>query len=79
MANINISDLQIAGLGLFSDSENYMSEVTEGELSIQGGFFRTLASKIGSGIWDAISYAAHAVGVPEKVIRAGEDWAEELV
>jgi len=33
MANIKISNLRPAGLELFSDSEIYMKEMTEGELS----------------------------------------------
>ena len=37
MATINISDLRPAGSDLFSDSEGYMTELTEYELSVQGG------------------------------------------
>lgn len=38
MASINISNLRSAGLELFSDSESYMKEMTEGELSgVLGG------------------------------------------
>jgi hypothetical protein len=37
MATINISDLRPAGFDLFSDSENYMMELTEYELGVQGG------------------------------------------
>ncbi len=38
MASIKISELPPAGSELFYDSENYMNEVSEGELlSVQGG------------------------------------------
>lgn len=38
MASINISDLRPAGSDLFFDSETYMNEISEGEItSIQGG------------------------------------------
>lgn len=37
MANISISNLHPAGSKLFSDSESYLSELVESELSIQGG------------------------------------------
>lgn len=37
MASIKISDLRPAGYELFSDFENYMNEVSEEELNIQGG------------------------------------------
>ena len=37
MANVNISDLHPTGFDLFSDSENYMTELSETELAVQGG------------------------------------------
>lgn len=38
MASIKISELQPTGLNLFSDSESYMKELSDGELvNIQGG------------------------------------------
>jgi hypothetical protein len=37
MANINIANLPITGLDLFSDSENYLKELSEHEFSITGG------------------------------------------
>lgn len=38
MATINISDLNPVGLELFSESESYMNEISEGEFTgIQGG------------------------------------------
>ena len=38
MANITISDLRPAGADLFSDSESYMHDLTDNELSgTQGG------------------------------------------
>jgi hypothetical protein len=39
MANITISNLQPAGLNLFSDSEGYLNDLTETEQNIQGGFW----------------------------------------
>lgn len=36
MANIKIDNLQPTGFELFSDSENYMIELSDGELRIQG-------------------------------------------
>lgn len=39
MSNVKISDLHPAGSELFSDSESYINELSEGELnSINGGF-----------------------------------------
>jgi hypothetical protein len=38
MATINISDLRLTGSDLFSDSESYMNELSEGEFSgVLGG------------------------------------------
>lgn len=37
MATINISDLHPTGTELFSDSESYMGELSEHELSVHGG------------------------------------------
>jgi len=37
MSTINISDLRPTGSELFSDSESYMGELSEHELSVQGG------------------------------------------
>lgn len=37
MANIAISDLHPTGYDLFSDSESYMKDLSDGELDIQGG------------------------------------------
>ena len=41
MANINISDLRPAGADLFLDSESYLNDVTEGEMTniLGGGSF----------------------------------------
>ena len=33
MANINISDLRPAGADLFLDSESYLNDLTEGEMT----------------------------------------------
>lgn len=44
MASIKISDLHPAGSELFSDSESYMNEVSEGELDIQGGISPLIAA-----------------------------------
>ncbi|PSB42227.1 hypothetical protein C7B80_28090 [Cyanosarcina cf. burmensis CCALA 770] len=52
MANITIANLQPAGLDLFYDSDNYMKDLTEAELGIQGGGFRTWLSYLGSLAWD---------------------------
>jgi hypothetical protein len=38
MANIKLKDLSIiVGIDLFSDSENFMQELSESELELQGG------------------------------------------
>jgi hypothetical protein len=37
MATISISDLRLAGHDLLSDSESFLSNLSEEELSIQGG------------------------------------------
>ncbi len=37
MAYINISDLRPAGADLFMDSESFLSELSDGELSVYGG------------------------------------------
>jgi hypothetical protein len=37
MANITISNLYLVGSELLLDSESYLSELVESELSIQGG------------------------------------------
>lgn len=37
MATINISNLQPSGYNLFSDSESYMTDLSDTELAIQGG------------------------------------------
>ena len=42
MASINISELRPVGSDLFSDSESYISELSEGELGIQGGLLQLL-------------------------------------
>lgn len=38
MADIKISDLKIAGSDLFTDTENYLQDLSE-EDNFQGGFF----------------------------------------
>ncbi len=53
MANINISDLRPAGADLFSDSESYLHDLTEGEMmnALGGWHVRILWSAVcfGSG------------------------------
>jgi hypothetical protein len=44
MANITISNLHPVGSELFSDSESYLSQLSEGDLEILGGFFRGLTA-----------------------------------
>lgn len=66
MASIAISDLNAAGSDLFSDSENFMDELSEGELSIQGGITPTAfwasvavvgsAATVGGAISVAVGY-----------------------
>lgn len=38
MSTIKVSDLQPVGFDLFSDSESYMKELSDEELTLQGGF-----------------------------------------
>ena len=43
MANINISDLRPAGADLFLDSESYLNDLTEGEMTnTLGGWWWTV-------------------------------------
>jgi hypothetical protein len=42
MADIQISDLKIAGSDLFTDSENYLQDLSEEEVNFQGGMIPTL-------------------------------------
>jgi hypothetical protein len=58
MATIKISELEPTGLALFSDSESYMKEMTEGELSgVLGGACNfadaTAAASVGIGLGGA--------------------------
>jgi len=41
MANIAISNLSPSGFDLFNDSESYLQELSEQELSVQGGLMIT--------------------------------------
>ncbi len=41
MSNIKIKNLNTNGSALFKDSESYLSELTEQELKITGGFYWT--------------------------------------
>ncbi len=52
MANINISDLRPAGADLFLDSESYLNDVTEGEMTniLGGGSFGICFPKWSIGI-----------------------------
>jgi hypothetical protein len=56
MASIKISDLHVAGSDLFSASESYMNEVSEGELNIRGGILPLL---LGIAVGIAISEYYH--------------------
>lgn len=46
MASIAISDLRPAGSELFLDSESFMDDLTDGEISIQGGLTPFWASVV---------------------------------
>ena len=47
MANINISDLSPAGADLFLDSESYLNDLTEGEMTnTLGGMLPIIAAII---------------------------------
>lgn len=54
MSSITISNLQPAGLNLFSDSEGYLNDLTETEQNIQGGLwmvpFAATAAAFGVGL-----------------------------
>jgi hypothetical protein len=50
MSSITISNLQPAGLNLFSDSEGYLHDLDESEQTIQGG------------IWNMVSTPGYAAG-----------------
>lgn len=56
MANIAISNLQPAGFNLFSDSESYLSQLSEQELKIQGGLMSTTICAISFAIGFGIGY-----------------------
>lgn len=49
MASITISNLRPAGSDLFSDSESFMSSLSEEDLAIQGGITPTTYFTIGLG------------------------------
>lgn len=49
MSSITISNLQPAGLNLFSDSEGYLKDLAESEQNIQGGiFFSPILATVGA-------------------------------
>lgn len=41
MANITIANLHPTGFDLLSDSESYLNQISEEELSVQGGLMST--------------------------------------
>ncbi|MBE9180625.1 hypothetical protein IQ268_18865 [Oculatella sp. LEGE 06141] len=69
MAYITISDLRPAGADLFMDSENFLSELSDGELSVYGGATPTIVPasaaacfKISLGVTAVTAAAGAAVG-----------------
>ena len=74
MANIAIYDLDTSGLDLFMDSEGFMSELTEDELTATNGGFTT--SVTSSGVCVGVialgsSVACGAVAVGAAAVGAG--------
>lgn len=61
MANITISDLHPAGFELFSDSQSYMTELSDVELNIQGGGTPTIAVASSEACGMAVVFAACAL------------------
>lgn len=55
MSSINISDLHPAGSELFSDSESYMNEISEGQLANVIGGSGFLCG-VGVGVAGALAY-----------------------
>jgi hypothetical protein len=44
MSKIEISNLQPKGLNLFSDSESYLTQLSESELESKGGYWIVVAT-----------------------------------
>ncbi|MBN3905577.1 MAG: hypothetical protein HWQ35_03030 [Nostoc sp. NMS1] len=65
MASIKIYDLNSAGSDLFRDSESYMNELGDGELSaINGGRWSGWRCVVAISLISAISVGATATGTP---------------
>ena len=57
MANINISDLRPAGADLFLDSESYLNDLTEGEMTnTLGGQFSAFACTSNTNTCNSIAW-----------------------
>ena len=56
MASIAIYDLRPAGYDLLSDTESFMSNLSEEELSIQGGLISTQACGVAVSVSVVVSY-----------------------
>ena len=61
MSTITVSNLQPAGLNLFYDSEGYLKELSEEELSIQGGIWPILPVAMALGGAFGVGFAAAAI------------------
>lgn len=60
MSTISISDLKPSGLDLFSDSENYLDEISESEFTnVNGGISTPVCLSIGARISAASSYRCY--------------------
>ena len=63
MANIAISELNPVGFDLFSDSESYMTDLSDNELKTSGGITPTYVVTIGVG---SIALGFHVAAVLDK-------------
>ena len=78
MSTINISDLPPSGYDLFSDSETYLNELTNDELSLVSG--GDLTTAIGGGIVTlGASLVAAGVSSPACLVVAGSATAAAAV
>lgn len=75
MSSITISDLGSTGSELFSDSESYLSELTQDELSLlHGALFREIGVVVGvisGGLWSGAVSAAGSAAASAAVSGTG--------
>lgn len=80
MGNINLSELNSDGLELFSDSENYLSEMSEQELmdTFGGGITKTIlttALTVGNMIKESINPEPGDLALPSVDVNFGSSFS----